>query len=209
MMFSKFFVILGVFLSTFSVARGLVPHYFFNSAYWDQAQSNLYLGVSKVNEGKSDTTGIYIYSLQKKSGQWIQLSGELESQHLIGIYPSKESGSLFVLSQLRKAGTAKPFLSQYNISTKKFSIVKRELDCANVLESKSEAGELHLKCGDDPHFQPAKKTLIIKVPQMLSDANRHLLTWATKSPNSLHEEKSLLFKYNSETLQLNVESLFN
>lgn len=188
--------------------RSAKLNHFFNSAYLDQTKETLYLGVSEVHEGLSDESGLYVYSLSTKKGKWLTLNGDLQSQHIIGIYPSAQKDEVFILSQLRKAGTAKPFLSTYNLNKKSFKIILPEIDCANIINSSSVKDSLNLECGEDPQHMPAQNKISLNVKGILESANQSPISWIPQKPNSMLEARAIVIEQNKELLRIEAASLF-
>jgi hypothetical protein len=144
----------------------------------------------------------------RKKGNWSSLGGDLQSQHIVGIYPSSQNDEVFILSQLRKAGTAKPFLSSYNLISKSYKILQSEIDCANIINSNSTKDTLNLECGEDPHHSPAKNKISLSVKGILETTKQNALNWIPQKPNSMLEARAVVLEQNKEILRLEAESLF-
>jgi len=164
----------------------------------------LLLGVSAVKPGPDDLTAIFVRNTKTQSDSWIKLPEKLASEHIVGIFSSTKIGTVFLLTQLRKAGLSQPTLSKLDLGSQKISLVEENVDCANIEETRITKGIVALTCGDDPHFAPKSKKLKLQVEASDSVSG---LDWKPQTPNSHYEAKTVEFKIDGKAQKIQAEAL--
>lgn len=135
--------------------------------------SQVLLGLRQGEVGEENKNQLLIWDVEQfKVLQKIDVPEG--NRDIIAIYPSRVKEEVFLLSQIRLAGSDKPTLWKFNLTTKNFATIQENIDCAEIKSVQAVRGRLDFQCGSDTPTPPKRKKFSLYVKNLESNKSKTL-----------------------------------
>ncbi len=192
--------LLPIFLMAFS-QQAPAKEYFSNGIVLPESKT-LFVVHKKTQVGEENQFELLGYdSAQKK--QSIELLPIQKNQDVVRIFRSKEKKNLlYFLFQIQNAGYAKPDFYSLDLETKKWNLIRGEINCVNLEKIEAKKGQLHLSCGEDYVTPPDQKVVKIEAMGIRELEKNEMPEWVENKPEAPGEILAAAVKHDAKSSTL-------